>query len=221
MIMSIFLFSVAFGNFFTARVNDFIQIPDVGLTTEAHAGFDGKIGTDDDLRSNEEAGTIESPALTQLQQAFTAIQSLAEANGKALPLQEDGQAAINGIRDPWGNPVRYALLNSTTARISSDGPDKTPKTKWDLGAMITFSAAGDDEDPGSWLAKRKRELGITKESPDNPEDATLLSAAYYAGGQTKLEGSSYFWFFTWLMLGTAIVFVPYAILYKGETILQD
>ena len=74
------------------------------------------------------------------------------------------QAAISGIKDPWGNSLRYSLLNSTTARISSDGPDKEPKTQWDLGTMITFTAAADTEDPDSWLAKRKRELGITKEA---------------------------------------------------------
>ena len=221
MIMSLYLFAVAFGNFFTAQVNNFIQIPEIEVTSEAHAGFDGKTGTDDDLRSNEKEKTIASPALAQLQEAFLAIQTLATNNNEALPVQEAGQAAINDIEDPWGNPLRYSLLNSTTARISSDGPDKTPKTRWDLGSMITFSDAADNEDPKSWLAKRKRELGITKDAPDNPEEATLLSAAYYAGGQTKLEGSAYFWFFTWLMLGTAVLFIPYAVLYKGKTVLQE
>ncbi len=44
---------------------------------------------------------------------------------------------------------------------------------------------------------------------------------YYAGGQVRLEGASYFWFFTILMLVTAILFIPYACLYRGRTILQD
>jgi POT family proton-dependent oligopeptide transporter len=120
-----------------------------------------------------------------------------------------------------GPAVALSLLNSGTARISSDGPDQTTKTKWDLGAMITLKDAGDTEDTDSWLAKRKKELGITKTVSSKDADASLLSAEYFAGGQTKLEGSSYFWFFTWLMLGTAVLFIPYACFYKGKTILQD
>jgi POT family proton-dependent oligopeptide transporter len=41
------------------------------------------------------------------------------------------------------------------------------------------------------------------------------------GGQTNLEGSDYFWFFTWLMLGTALVFVFVAFLYKPKTYLHE
>ena len=123
--------------------------------------------------------------------------------------------------DPWGNPLRYALLNSNTARISSDGPDAEEKTKWDLGLIITYSSGEEAEDPDSWLAKRKLELGLTKEADPDAKAPSLLSAEYYAGGGTKLEGSTYFWFFTWLMLGTAALFIPYACLYKGKTILQE
>jgi len=220
MIMSLFLFSVAFGNFFTAQVNHFIQIPTIALTSEAHPGFDEKTGTTDDLQLDKETGTIASAALPNLQSAFLSIQTLAEQNNEALPTQEVGQAAINELRDPWGHPIHYTLLNSTTARISSNGPDEKPKTEWDLGAMITFSQSKDVEDPNSWLAKRKRELGIGQDKPSDQEQS-LLSPEYYAGGQTKLEGSSYFWFFTWLMLATAVLFIPYAVLYKGETILQE
>lgn len=220
MIMSLFLFSVAFGNFFTAQVNHFIQIPTIALTSEAHPGFDEKIGTTDDLQLDKEAGTIASAALPNLQSAFLSIQTLAEQNDEAFPTQEVGQAAISELRDPWGHPIHYTLLNATTARISSNGPDEKPKTKWDLGAMITFSQSKDVEDPDSWLAKRKRELGIGQDKLSG-EEQSLLSPEYYAGGQTKLEGSSYFWFFTWLMLATAVLFIPYAVLYKGETILQE
>jgi POT family proton-dependent oligopeptide transporter len=39
-------------------------------------------------------------------------------------------------------------------------------------------------------------------------------------GSTKLEGAAYYWFFTALMLGTAIVFVPVAKLYRGRTYIQ-
>ena len=41
------------------------------------------------------------------------------------------------------------------------------------------------------------------------------------GGQSTLEGASYFWFFTKLMLGTSILFVLVAFLYKPKEYLQE
>ena len=48
-----------------------------------------------------------------------------------------------------------------------------------------------------------------------------FDTAIMVGGQTNLEGSDYFWFFTWLMLGTALVFVFVAFLYKPKTYLHE
>jgi len=39
-------------------------------------------------------------------------------------------------------------------------------------------------------------------------------------GSSKLAGAEYFWFFTWLMLGTAILFIIVARLYREKTYLQ-
>jgi POT family proton-dependent oligopeptide transporter len=47
------------------------------------------------------------------------------------------------------------------------------------------------------------------------------SVRWDIGGATVLAGASYFWFFTWLMLGTAILFVPVGYLYKPKTYLQE
>ena len=71
-----------------------------------------------------------------------------------------------------------------------------------------------------WLEKRKRELGLSEEESDevNPYP---FEVTYYAGGGTTLEGASYFWFFSGLMLLTAIGFIPYAMRYRGKTILQS
>ena len=41
------------------------------------------------------------------------------------------------------------------------------------------------------------------------------------GGQTNLEGADYFWFFTKLMLGTALLFVLVALLYRPKEYLQE
>ena len=41
----------------------------------------------------------------------------------------------------------------------------------------------------------------------------------YTGG-VILEGAAYFWFFTKFMILTAVLFIPFALLYKPRTYLQ-
>ena len=76
------------------------------------------------------------------------------------------------------------------------------------------------EEQGTWLQREKKRLGMLDQSPANNR-GMLLQSAYYAGGQTKLEGAAYFWFFTKLMLVTAIVFIPFSLCYKPKTYLQQ
>ena len=40
-------------------------------------------------------------------------------------------------------------------------------------------------------------------------------------GSAKLHGTSYFMFFVWVMLGTAVLFAIISPFYKGRTYLQD
>jgi POT family proton-dependent oligopeptide transporter len=40
-------------------------------------------------------------------------------------------------------------------------------------------------------------------------------------GSVKLQGASYFMFFFWVMLGTAVLFAIVTPFYKGRTYLQD
>jgi POT family proton-dependent oligopeptide transporter len=40
-------------------------------------------------------------------------------------------------------------------------------------------------------------------------------------GSSKLEGASYFWFFAATMLVTAVIFIPFAALYKERTYTED
>ena len=49
----------------------------------------------------------------------------------------------------------------------------------------------------------------------------LILEGLQPGGQPKLEGPAYYWFFTSLMLGAAILFVPYAIFSKEKSHLQS
>ena len=41
------------------------------------------------------------------------------------------------------------------------------------------------------------------------------------GGANLLSGASYFWFFTYVMLGTAVLFVPVGWFYRPKTYLQE
>ena len=43
----------------------------------------------------------------------------------------------------------------------------------------------------------------------------------FSGGQSKLEGAAYFRFFTWLVLATTVVFIPFAWFYRPRTYLHD
>ena len=149
------------------------------------------------------------------------LSNLTESSNKTLPLTDAGQKAIGHLNDPWGNPLRYRLLNSATARITSDGPDKIEKTKWDLGYNLSIPGKK-EATHRPWVEKRKKELGIEDDTEEATDEGQFsLSKEHFAGGQNKLEGASYFWFFAGLMLTFAILFVPYAKSYKEKTYLQE
>jgi POT family proton-dependent oligopeptide transporter len=133
-------------------------------------------------------------------------------------------------KDPWGSPIRYEILNSSSFRVISDGPDRQPFTRWDQGLTVEVkkpeAPAGTSwfdrlrpEEP--WLESRKKALGITDDDAPDAESGTLYESTAFSGGQTKLRGAAYFNFFTWLMLGTAVLFIPFALLYRPKTYLQD
>ena len=48
-----------------------------------------------------------------------------------------------------------------------------------------------------------------------------MNRSFTVGGQTNLEGEDYFWFFTKVMLGTAMLFVLVAYFYREKTYLQE
>ena len=217
-VMGLFLLSVFAGNALTGIINTYIQIPQLELQTgKPHPGYDGKPASHDDLTLKEN-GEILSPVSAQLKESAAAIQSI-YLSKQSLPTTANGSLAMSSVIDPWGNPLRYTLLSSSSARISSDGPDRIAKTPWDLGIMLRVKKASTEE-PGTWLYREKKRLGML--GVEGVEDSTLpLKSAYYAGGQTKLEGAAYFWFFTKLMLVTAVVFIPFALLYRPKTYLQE
>jgi len=248
LVLGLFLFAVSLGNLFTAAVNRYIQIDSpssaikVALeeSTKAgdnvtvkvdHAGYDEQLGTTDDLAmtyNTADGLRTVIPGEAQLAKALDQIERWSRDNEHKLPRAEDANSLIKGFEDPWGNPLRYFLEGSETCRISSDGPDEKTKTKWDIGIQLKITEP-EPEKPAKWfdalrpekewLVRRKEELKMSSGEKETADEITY-SRTVFAGGGERLEGASYYWFFTVLMFITAIIFVPYACLYRGKTILQ-
>ena len=283
-IMALFLMSVSLGNFFTAGVNSFIQVPNqlvaatsLNMTIQAKdkngkkllstqedilkltsqtkdingnsiqyitnqegsytlilAGKDGTFGTTTDIRLKFSKGgkqiAVKTAEETNLNTAFVKIKSYFDSNKNTLPKTQTGSALIKSIIDNWGSPLQYRLVNRNMFRITSLGADKNYMTENDIVLVSTISRPSKDESakkkPYSWRENRiielkgdegKREVVKSRGGIKEIE----FDTAIMVGGQTNLEGSDYFWFFTWLMLGTALVFVFVAFLYKPKTYLHE
>ena len=282
-VMALFLMSVSLGNFFTAGVNSFIQVPNqlvaatsLNMTIQAKdkngkkllstqedilkltsqtkdingnsiqyitnqegsytlilAGKDGTFGTTTDIRLKFSKGgkqiAVKTAEKTNLNTAFVKIKSYFDSNKNTLPKTQAGTDLIKSIIDNWGSPLQYRLVNRNMFRITSLGADKNYMTENDIVLVSTISRPSKDESakkkPYSWRENRiielkgdegKREVVKSRGGIKEIE----FDTAIMVGGQTNLEGSDYFWFFTWLMLGTALVFVFVAFLYKPKTYLH-
>ena len=283
-IMALFLMSVSLGNFFTAGVNSFIQVPNqlvaatsLNMTIQAKdkngkkllstqedilkltsqtkdingnsiqyitnqegsytlilAGKDGTFGTTSNIRLKFSKGgkqiAVKTAEETNLNTAFVKIKSYFDSNKNTLPKTQAGTDLIKSIIDNWGSPLQYRLVNRNMFRITSLGADKNYMTENDIVLVSTISRPSKDESakkkPYSWRENRiielkgdegKREVVKSRGGIKEIE----FDTAIMVGGQTNLEGSDYFWFFTWLMLGTALVFVFVAFLYKPKTYLHE
>ncbi|MGC6427798.1 MAG: POT family MFS transporter [Akkermansiaceae bacterium] len=235
-VMAVFFFSVFLGNFIAAAVNRSIQIDDptsgfvVSESKEAtiHPGMDKKEGTNDDiiLAIKNDVKVIEKlPSSEPLDKAFKLISDWTENNGQTLPTTEEAEVLLKGINDTWGTPLAYKRVASQTARLYSFGPDKTMNTQWDIGYELktesskpSSSLEESTEQAKSWLEKRKELLEVEEFVKTS---SSVVQKSAFTGGQSKLEGPSYFWFFTGLMLASSILFVPYAIFVKEQSFIQS
>jgi len=283
-IMALFLMSVSLGNFFTAGVNSFIQVPNqlvaatsLNMTIQAKdkngkkllstqedilkltsqtkdingnsiqyitnqegsytlilAGKDGTFGTTTDIRLKFSKGgkqiAVKTAEKTNLNTAFVKIKSYFDSNKNTLPKTQTGSDLIKSIIDNWGSSLQYRLVNRNMFRITSLGADKNYMTENDIVLVSTISRPSKDESakkkPYSWRENRIIELkgdqGLREVVKGRGGIKEIeFDIVTMVGGQTNLEGSEYFWFFTWLMLGTAIVFVFVAFLYKPKTYLHE
>ncbi|MES2438352.1 MAG: POT family MFS transporter [Verrucomicrobiota bacterium] len=232
-VMSLFWLSVWGGNQFTAQVNHFIGIPSsaeiqfeqataklppdwqTSPRTIVLPGYDG-VPSDDDLVARCAQGRLESVEIPGRSIFFTAADRIEAVSKDRLPSKEEGRGLMEELKDLWGNPLVYDLIDSSHARITSAGPDRSGKTQWDIGVIIEKVSGNSQPATGTWLGRRKAELGI-KEAPVEAG----FTRTEFSGGQSKLEGAAYFRFFTWLVLATTVLFIPFAWFYRPKTYLHD
>ena len=196
LMMAIFLSSVSIGNFFTAFVNQKIQI---------------EVPSEDEISeviSMEDQDKIKK----LLTDEAAKIEAYYNKNQK-LPT-----AWKNEPLDQWGTPIIFQLTSATEATIRSQGHDKTLNTKWDYKIEINVKKDEKDLD-GTWLYEEKKRRGIIETS--SSEDKSVLSYSISTGGGDTLKGADYYWFFTKLMLATALIFIPFALLYRPKTYLHQ
>lgn len=232
-VMSLFWLSVWLGNQFTAQVNNFIGIPSAAAIQFEDAtaklppdwqtsprnvvlpGYDATTVADDFvIRANK--GRIEAVEIPARDVFLTASAAIEARAAEQLPSNEAGNAILGEVTDPWGNPLVYDLIDSSHARITSAGPDKTANTQWDIGIIIEKVSGDAPSSASTWLGRRKAELGIREQ----PSEAGFKRTEF-SGGQSKLEGAAYFRFFTWLVLATVAVYIPFAWFYRPKTYLHD
>ncbi|MBB5350750.1 POT family proton-dependent oligopeptide transporter [Haloferula luteola] len=234
MMMSLFLFSVFIGNGLTAVVNLFIQIDEPAKTqfaaAQAHLtsdwqespqnivlpGFDGATGTNDDLIARVSEGKlsrVEFPGQDSMKSLGSRIAQQAIDLGRPPTLDEVGDLGL----DPWGQPIRYDILNSLSMRLTSPGADGIAKSPWDLTTLINLAEPSKPVAETSWSDRfRPAEPWLVRHGgvASTTDPAEPFSLTTRLGGGNKLEKAAYFWFFTALMGATALLFVPFAMLYR-------
>ena len=214
-IMAIWLLSVSLGNYVTAAVNHWIQVPRLAVAA-------------DEVAAAETA--VLQAAKARIDAAFFA--SAADDGAKALPDDAAGGVLIADLRDSTDRPLRYRQITRDRCRIVSDGPDGRPLTPDDVVLAATAvradpaEAARQASKPLSWREKRLIELegeagrrSVEADRGQAPE--TRIDGDMSVGGLVTLEGAAYYWFWTGCMLAAAVAFVPVALLTRSQPRLQD
>ena len=205
-VMSLFLLTVALGNVFTGQVNSIIQIPE------------------------QNDAVVSEAEKSKLEQAALKIQTAWRESGAArmLPDLTQGQSLIEGI----GAGFKYSIVDGSTFEITADGQDGEFYTSDDVRHRSVappkpMSPAEIDAELARSLTWREKHVPGA-ERPDRAEleknaelgERAPFESSYKVGGGSTLPGASYYWFFTWIMLGAAIVFVGVAKFYKPRDYIQ-
>ncbi|MCR9200787.1 MAG: POT family MFS transporter [Planctomycetaceae bacterium] len=203
------------------------------------SGYDGEFGTADDITMEFDSyGTKKSVATSEdavLKEASALIEkqfmaSDADDAKKTLPLEEEATTLLADLKDSYGNPLTYKQLSRDKFRITSMGPDGEPQTRWDVilkGSVSRAEVSDPDAKtaPYTWLEQRK--IDADPENGRKEVDAargeiasTEISNDITVGGQDTLEGQEYFWFWTYTILVTSVLFVPVGYFYKERSYIQ-
>ncbi len=279
-VMSIWLLSVSLGNYVTAAVNHFIQVPGInqfisdasGLSIEDQektyndrwvvkalpveeatdaeekskthdvlvAGYDRKFDTEDDFRlTYDQYGNLtdvspqNADVLKEAKQRIDEHFFASAENDSDMQLPDDqaGAELLTGLQDATGNALQFHRVTRDRYRIVSAGADGTFETPWDevLEAKVSRvnkKTSASEDKPLSWREKRiielKGDVGRKEVEEARGEiPKTKISESFTVGGQVTLEGASYFWFWTYVMFGAAVLFVPIAYFYKDQTQIPD
>ena len=204
-----------------------------GAFTLVLPGLDTEVDTDDiRLEYDNEGNQLDIVTAEQavLQVGTDRILEFFNANDETLPLTEPGQELLADLQDSYGTPVQYRLVNRNQFRVTSLGADEEYMTPLDVVRTTVISRPSTDDEaderPYTWRENKIVELRgeegrLEVERARGGIETIEFASATMVGGQTKLEGDDYFWFFTKLMLGTALVFVVVAFFYKPKEYLQE
>lgn len=245
LIMAFFLLSVAVGNLITGVINGYIQIPEPAKRQYQEAiaklepgwetspcnialpGFDGTTGSEDDLMARVKEGElleIEIPHQEAMKVPATKVEKLIldriESRPEGEPIVPSPEQVGPLGNDPWGTPFEYRIISGKTLQIRSAGPDRTPGTMWDQIAELSINPPAGPPTK-SWMDALRPSTPWLERHGGETKDIELTFISYTVGGGTRLQGAAYFWFFTKLMAITAVLFIPFALVYRPRTYLQE
>ncbi|HIE95844.1 MAG TPA: MFS transporter [Fuerstia sp.] len=218
-----------------------IEGTDESGKTIAVSGLDGQFDTADDILMHFNQFNILEAVETSDNETMEAASELidnaffADAqddSAKALPTESEGQALLAGLSDSNGNALVYSQLSKNDYRITCPGADGTNQTQWDVILRASVSRAGKNADPSAeqvsydWLeeriiAARGEEGKALVDAARGNIAETAINHSITVGGQDTMEGGDYFWFWTYTILVTSILFVPVGYFYKEKSYIQS
>jgi POT family proton-dependent oligopeptide transporter len=102
---------------------------------ESIGGDDIRVGYGPDLQRQ----SLVTSEVMDINKAIDAIGDFWDKNDR-LPFLDEGANAIDSIKDPWGKPLHYRLINRVSFEMSSEGPDQMFMTQNDVRAIVTVES---------------------------------------------------------------------------------
>jgi POT family proton-dependent oligopeptide transporter len=148
----------------------------------------------------------------------TSFEMTSEGPDKQFMTQNDVRALVTVESHSVVQQEEMAAISGDGGTFSSVHPEHTwiEIRKSQIDAKSAREAGNADATYTQFL-----EQGPTEQNNKIEKQNHNFSVAWQIGGATTLTGAAYFEFFTWLMLGTAIIFVFVAFFYKPKTYIQS